>query len=72
MHRHQAKRGCYIPFSKIAAKRVSFPFRYQIAYFFSVFFFYFFLVLFQLRKLVIFHNRFSLVVESSAHQVLMS
>lgn len=67
------KRGCYIPFSKIAGKRVNFlplDTTLSTAFSFSVVSYVFLCVSFQLRET--FQNRFSLVVVCSAYQVLMS
>lgn len=71
MHRHQTEKDCYIPFSKIAAKRVFFSL--WILHFLCIFFLFFILKChFNLKKLVISINRFPLVVERCAHQVMMS
>lgn len=76
MHRYPAKRGCYSPFSKIAAKKGNFlPSDNTLSIFFffcCVLFLLLFFSVISAQGPVIFHSRFSLVVECSTHQVLMS
>lgn len=52
MHRHQTERDCYIPFSKIAAKRVFFSLRilHCLCILFLFFLFFYFKVPFQPKE----------------------